>query len=93
MTALQSVSMSGNGNPGILRAYQIVALCDVFDRHRDWREAGERLLRAMDAFPFIEAWDEAMAERSTVPSVTMPTLLAQKVEAHLTREFERRQAA
>jgi len=43
----------------------------VLNRNPKWRDSGERLLREMDSFDFIEAWDAAVKERQTVPSVTM----------------------
>jgi len=59
-------------------------LCVVLHRNLKWRDSGERLLREMDSFDFIEAWDAAVKERQTVPSVTTQMLIADAVTAHLT---------
>lgn len=84
IAALQCVTETGEtGNPGFLRATVIEPLCDVLHRNPKWRDAGERLLRAMDSFDFIEAWDIATEGRKTVPSVTVQMLLADAITAHL----------
>ena len=53
-------------------------------------DSGERLLREMDSFDFIEAWDAAVRERQTVPSVTTQMLIADAVTAHLTTAMSKR---
>ena len=55
--------------------------------------SGERLLREMDSFDFIEAWDAAVKERQTVPSVTTQMLIADAVTAHLTTTMSKKNAA
>jgi hypothetical protein len=85
IAALQCVTETGEtGNPGFVRATVIEPLCEVLNRNLKWRDAGERLLRAMDSFDFIEAWDAATEGRKTVPSVTVQMLLAEAVTSHLT---------
>jgi hypothetical protein len=44
----------------------------------------------MDSFDFIEAWDAAVRERQTVPSVTTQMLIADAVTAHLTTAMSKR---
>jgi hypothetical protein len=84
IAALQCVTETAEtGNPGFLRATVIEPLCDVLHRNPKWRDSGERLLRAMDSFDFIEAWDAATQGRKTVPSVTVQMLLADAIADHL----------
>jgi hypothetical protein len=47
----------------------------------------------MDSFDFIEAWDAAVKERQTVPSVTTQMLIADAVTAHLTIAMSKKNAA
>jgi hypothetical protein len=93
ITALQCICQTGNQNAGFLRARVIEALCLVLQKNLKWREAGDRLLRAMDTFDFIEAWDEATKKRSTVPSVTVQAALAELVAEHLAPLMSNRKAA
>jgi len=54
----------------------------------------ERFRRAAatrdDSFDFIEAWDAAVKERQTVPSVTTQMLIADAVTAHLTTTMSKK---
>ncbi len=93
ISALQCITQTGSGNPGFLRAMIIEPLCIVLHRNPKWRDLGERLLREMDNFDFIEAWDAAVKQRQTVPSVTTQMLLADAVAAHLTAAMSKRKAA
>jgi ParB-like nuclease domain len=87
ISALQCITQTGSGNPGFLRATVIEPLCVVLHKNPKWRDAGDRLLKAMDSFHFIEAWDAATKRRTTVPSVTIQMLLADVITDHLTREM------
>lgn len=49
ITALQCVTQTGNGNPGLLNVPVITGLCFVLDRNRRARDAGERLFAAIEA--------------------------------------------
>jgi uncharacterized protein DUF6551 len=93
ITALQCICQTSNQNAGFLRARVIEAFCIVMHKNLKWREAGDKLLRAMDSFDFIEAWDEATKRRSTVPSVTVQAALAELVTAHLTVRMSNKKAA
>jgi hypothetical protein len=93
ITALQCICQTGNQNAGFLRARVIEAFCIVLNKNLKWREAGDRLLRAMDSFEFIEAWDEATKRRSTVPSVTAQSVLAELVTEHLDAHMSNKKAA
>src|SRR5204863_9517518 len=74
-----------------------ISACDdhrvVLHRNPKWGDSGERLLHEMDSFDFIEAWDAAVKERQTVPSVTTQTLIADAVTAHLTTTMSKKNAA
>ena len=59
----------------------------VLNKNIKWRESGERLLRAMDAFDFIESWDSAIKRRTAVPKVTAQDVIAELVSAHLDSEM------
>jgi ParB-like nuclease domain len=93
ISALQCITQTGSGNPGFLRAMIMEPLCVVLHRNPKWRDSGERLLREMDSFDFIEAWDAAVKERQTVPSVTTQMLIADAVTAHLTTAMSKKNAA
>jgi hypothetical protein len=93
ISALQCITQTGSGNPGFLRAMIMEPLCVVLHRNPKWRDSGERLLREMDSFDFIEAWDAAVKERQTVPSVTTQMLIADAVTAHLTTAMLKKNAA
>ena len=93
ISALQCITQTGSGNPGFLRAMIIEPLCVVLHRNPKWRDSGERLLREMDSFDFIEAWDAAVKERQTVPSITTQMLIADAVAAHLTTAMSKKNAA
>lgn len=93
ISALQCITQTGSGNPGFLRAMIMEPLCVVLHRNPKWRDSGERLLREMDSFDFIEAWDAAVKERQTVPSVTTQMLIADAVTAHLTTAMSNKNAA
>jgi len=49
ITALQCVTETGDGNAGMLNKACIMAFSDVLDRHRDWRDAGEALFKAVES--------------------------------------------
>ncbi|HCE07057.1 MAG TPA: hypothetical protein DEQ40_00355 [Oxalobacteraceae bacterium] len=50
ITALQCVTETGNGNPGLLNISVINGLCYVLDNNRKARDAGERLFNAIEAY-------------------------------------------
>lgn len=86
ITALQCITQTGDGNPGMLRATIVEALCEVLHSQSEWREAGETLLRAMDDFEFGDAWERAMAGRSFVLSPAVRQLLVEELTGHLDRK-------
>lgn len=48
ITALQTITQTGNGNPGYVRAPIILATCHVLSENPKWRDAGERLFTAIE---------------------------------------------
>jgi ParB-like nuclease domain len=48
ITALQLVTQTGDGNPGLLGQAIIYAGCEVLGRHPKWRDAGEKLFKAIE---------------------------------------------
>jgi len=87
ITALQCVTQTGDGNAGCLRATIIEALCEVLSRMPAWRDAGERLLKAMDAFDYDKAWDQAMDDRKFVASNAVRDALKAIFSKHLIRKL------
>jgi hypothetical protein len=87
ISALQCVTQTGSGNAGFLRPTVIEPLCTVLHKNPKWRDAGGRLLQAMDSFHFIEAWDAAIKSRTTVPSVTIQMVLAEAIADHLSKQM------
>lgn len=85
ITALQCITQTGDGNPGMLRSTFIKALCKVLSDAPEWRDAGEKLLRAMDSFEFSDVWEKAIAEHSYVLSPTVMTTVVEAIVAHLRR--------
>jgi hypothetical protein len=76
ITALQCITQTGGGNAGFVRPTFIEALCEVLHEAPEWRDAGEKLLRAMDKFKFAEAWDEITAGRDQIfPSTAKKTMV------------------
>jgi hypothetical protein len=93
ISALQCITQTGSGNPGFLRPTMIEPLCVVLHRNPKWRDAGERLLREMDSFDFIDAWDAAAKGRQTVPSVTAQMVIAEAITNHLSNAMSKKKAA
>lgn len=87
ITALQCITQTSDGNPGMLRATFIEGLCKVLSANRDWRYAGEKLLRAMDDFEFADVWEKALADHNYVLSPSMKTSVAEAIIDHLTRRL------
>lgn len=61
-TALQCVTLTSEGNPGLLGKQVIDALYLVLGSTKEWREAGGDLMDAMDDFDFAEQLKEARVD-------------------------------
>lgn len=60
VTALNCITQTSNV-PGEINATTIGALCSVLDGNRHWRDAGGKLLDAMDSFDFLAETERARA--------------------------------
>lgn len=58
VTALQCITRTGDGNPGLLVSTTIKGFCIALDRAPSWRESGGRLLKALDDFDILSTFDE-----------------------------------
>lgn len=85
ITALQCITRTSDGNAGYVRATIIEGICTVLNDHRDWRDAGDALLKAMDEFSFPDMWSEVSDGRDQIFPATVRKLVAQKVGEHLRR--------
>jgi hypothetical protein len=89
ITALQCITQTGDGNPGMLRATFIEALCTILSNNCEWRDAGEKLLRAMDDFEFADVWEKAITEHSYVLSPSVMTSVIEAITDHLGRRMSK----
>ena len=92
ITALQCITQTGDGNPGMLRSTFIQALCKALSDKPEWREAGDRLLRAMDSFEFADVWEKAIAEHSYVLSPSVMATIVDAITTHLQRRLNKPKA-
>jgi hypothetical protein len=83
ITALQCITQTAHGNPGMVRSTYIEALCIVLSQTPVWREAGERLLRAMDDFEFADVWDRTAGERHHILDQAFKMKIVDRINAHL----------
>ena len=95
ITALQCITQTGDGNPGMVRATIIEGLCVVLKDNLEWRDAGEKLLRAMDDLEFADLWEKAIEAHSYVLSPTVLLTVVEAITEHLQCRLSdvRRQAA
>jgi len=87
ITALQCITQTADGNPGFVRATIIEALCEVLGKAREWRDAGELLLRVMDKFRFADAWGQIADGRDKIFPGTANKMMAEKIRKFLTRKL------
>lgn len=80
------MTQTTNNQPGVLRSFVITALCKLLARSPLWRDAGDRLLSAMDQISLDEL---AMDARSKVAQSTDGFAIADLVES-LDRELRAR---
>lgn len=81
-TALRCITQTRKGNPGMVRAPIADALCATLDAEPSWRADEDRLIRAMHAFDFVEAY--ALARRAQLEQgVTITTAFIELLTAHL----------
>lgn len=87
ITALQCITQTADGNPGLVKATVIEALCEVLHGVPEWREAGSVLLTTMDKFKFTDAWDQIAAGRDQIFPATFKKLLIEKIRKFLMRKM------
>lgn len=86
VTALQCVTETADGNPGLLCKPAIDALCIVLWGTPTWREAGGALLDAMDDFDFRENFTEAKVAH-TRQGGTITSHLTRRLRDYLTQKL------
>lgn len=82
ITALQCITETSDGNAGFVRATIVEGLCGALHEN-PWRDAGERLLRAMDGFSFPDVWGEVTDGRDHIFPATARRLFAEKVSSYI----------
>jgi hypothetical protein len=87
ITALQCITQTADGNPGFVRATIVEALCEVLGNAREWRDAGELLLRTMDKFRFADAWGQITDGRDKLFPSTVSKAMAEKIRKFLLRKL------
>ena len=63
--ALQTVTETDDGNPGLLKAPIISATCGVLGRNPLWRDAGERLFKAVERVGVKALYKEALISKAS----------------------------
>lgn len=66
ITALQTITETGNGNPGMVRAPIISGTCEVLNENTNWRDAGEKLFKAIERVGVPGLYALAMREQAQV---------------------------
>lgn len=87
ITALQCITQTADGNAGFVRATIIEGVCRALHVSRKWRDAGEKLLRAMDDFSFPDAWEEIAGGRDKMFPATTSRLVTERIQQHLTKKL------
>jgi ParB-like nuclease domain len=83
ITALQCITQTAHGNPGMVKPTYIEALCKVLKEVPEWRDAGEKLLRAMDEFEFADVWDATTAEQKRALDSAVKRKIVERIFDHL----------
>ena len=72
----------------MLRSTFIEAPCEILQAILQWRESGERLLRAMDDFEFADVWEKVVSEHNFVLSQSVHTSVVEAITDHRKRHFD-----
>jgi hypothetical protein len=83
VTAMQCVTRTADGNPGLLVATVIKGFCLALERQSRWRESGAALLDALDSFDVGEAFDAAHSATARRTGLKPTEAFALAVERHL----------
>lgn len=86
VAALSCVTQTRKGNPGMLRAPVIDALCSVLDAEPDWHADMAKLIRAMQLFDFAKEFSEA-GKRSYSERCSVASALVDTIAEHLERRL------
>lgn len=86
VTALKAITETGGGNAGNLRATLIYALCDVLARRPSWRDAGAKLLDALDEIDLGDTMDAARASARRLQR-SQTDVLTGMIEDHLAKRL------
>jgi len=87
ITSLQTITQTGDGNPGGLRAPIIHATCGVLHYNKRWRDAGERLFKAMETTTVDRLYERALRDQAA-SSGPLKQFYAQHLYALLERELD-----
>lgn len=94
ITALQCMTMTEtNHHPGVISGFAVRALCQVLDKHRDWRDAGEALFAAFEEIDIAEAEERSRVAAALRKGATTSVILAELVEAELAQRMPAEEAA
>lgn len=80
-SALQCITGTRDGNPGMVRGQMVQALCTVLESHPDWMDH-KRLIEVFDLFNFKACW-VAAAQEAMMSHGRIVTLLSEKISAYL----------
>lgn len=86
VAALSCITKTRKGNPGMVRAPVVAALCSVFEAEPDWCADGERLIKAMQRFDFAAAFTAA-GQKSYAERCSMASALVDAIAEHLEKHW------
>jgi hypothetical protein len=86
--ALCCITKTKDGNPGLVRAALISALCVVLDAEPPWRDAGAKLFKALCSFDFSNRFDAAAAEARRGTGRAVAEYLIEAIGDHLDKHLK-----
>ncbi|HEX2554197.1 MAG TPA: DUF6551 family protein [Microvirga sp.] len=93
ITALQCVTQTSEGNPGLLVAPVIAAIADVLAEEPAWRDAGSKLLDVFDAIDLDTELDAARVTAAKRPNISIAVALANRLRDRLSKSIPVAEAA
>lgn len=91
VTSLQTITETGNGNPGFVRAPIFHGTCEVLTESPYWRDAGEKLFKAIEKVGIPGLYTMAMREQAQVGG-GLRLIYAKHLRVTLQRELGRKAA-
>lgn len=82
IAALSTITQTRRGNPGMIRAQIVEALCAILEAEPDWRADRKRLIFAMQSFDFAAEFNAARA-KSIDSGTKVSTILVEAIGEHL----------